>query len=258
VLIRRALYAMYLRRLRAGLAGAAVPRHVAIVMDGNRRWARQRGLSSASLGHRYGAEHLGHVLGWCAEAGITHVTVFAVSADNLRKRAPAELEFLMQVGERIVADQLAGPAGRWQIHLAGRLDLLPDTTAHALKLARETTEDRGTGLHLTLAVGYSGRQEIVEAVRSLLLNRAATGETIDDVARTLTTGDIAEYLDTAGQPDPDLVIRTSGEQRLSDFLLWQTTGSELHFCDVHWPAFRHIDFLRALRSYATRHHPPHR
>ncbi|HVQ95940.1 MAG TPA: polyprenyl diphosphate synthase [Mycobacteriales bacterium] len=248
--VRAVAYLTYARWLRFRLAGRPVPRHVAIVMDGNRRWARQRGLSSASQGHRHGAEHLEDVLGWCADVGITHVTVFAVSADNLRRRAPGEIEFLLRVGERLVADRLARPAGRWQVHLIGRLDLLPDSTAHALKLARDAT--RGRDLHLTLAVGYSGRQEVVDALRSLLTDRAAAGDTLAGVAGTLADGDLAGHLGTAGQPDPDLVIRTSGEQRLSDFLLWQTAGSELYFCDAYWPGFRHIDFLRALRSYAAR------
>jgi short-chain Z-isoprenyl diphosphate synthase len=250
--VRAALYGLYARRLRARLAAGALPRHVAIVMDGNRRWARQRGLGDVSLGHRHGAEHLADVLGWCAEAGISDVTVFAVSIDNLRKRAASEIEFLMQVGEQVVAERLAGPSGRWQIHLAGHLDLLPDSTAHALKLAVETTRDRPGGSHLTIAVGYSGRQELTDALRSLLRERAGAGATLAEVAATVSEEDIAAHLETAGRPDPDLVIRTSGEQRLSDFLLWQTVHSELYFCDVYWPGFRHIDFLRALRAYAAR------
>lgn len=244
--------AAYARWLRARLAAGPVPRHLAIVTDGNRRWARRRGLGNASLGHQRGAEHVEEVLGWCAEMGITHVTVFAASRDNLLKRAPEEMAFLMRVCERVVADHLAKPSGRWQVHVAGRLDLLPDSTVHALKLAEESTRDRGTDLHLTIAIGYSGRQEIADAVRSLLLDAAAAGITPGRLAVTLRPEDIAARLYTSGLPEPDLVIRTSGEQRLSDFLPWQTVGSQLHFCDVYWPGFRHLDFLRALRSYADR------
>jgi short-chain Z-isoprenyl diphosphate synthase len=146
---------------------------------------------------------------------------------------------------------LAQQGGRWRIHLAGHLDVLPDSTARALKLAEEATRDRDTDSHLTLAVGYGGRAGVVDALRSLLDQQARAGTTLEQLARTITVDDIAAHLYTSGQPDPDLVIRTSGERRLSDFLLWQTAHAELHFCDVYWPAFRHVDFLRALRSYAA-------
>jgi short-chain Z-isoprenyl diphosphate synthase len=156
------------------------------------------------------------------------------------------------VAERVIAQRLARPSGRWRIHLAGHLDLLPDSTAHALKLAEESTRDRDTQAHLTVAIGYDGRREIAEAVRSLLDTAAQNGTPMQQLADTLTAEDIAANLYTTGRPDPDLVIRTSGEQRLSDFLLWQTATSELYFCDAYWPGFRHIDFLRALRAYAAR------
>lgn len=246
------LYRLYARRLRAQLAGGPVPRHLAIIIDGNRRWARQMGLADVSLGHQRGAEHIDEVLGWCADAGITHVSIFVASIDNLSKRAPTEIDFLMRLAERVIPERLAAPGGRWQLHLAGRLDLLPDATARALKEAEEATRDRGTGSHVTLAIGYGGREEIASAVRSLLHEEAAAGTTPGQLARTLTGEDIAMHLYTCGQPDPDLVIRTSGEQRLSDFLLWQTAHSELYFCDVYWPGFRRVDLLRALRAYAAR------
>ena len=245
------LYRLYARRLRAQLAGGPVPRHLAIIIDGNRRWARQMGLADVSLGHQRGAEHIDEVLGWCADAGITHVSIFVASIDNLSKRAPTEIDFLMRLAERVIPERLAAPGGRWQLHLAG-LDLLPDATARALKEAEEATRDRGTGSHVTLAIGYGGREEIASAVRSLLHEEAAAGTTPGQLARTLTGEDIAMHLYTCGQPDPDLVIRTSGEQRLSDFLLWQTAHSELYFCDVYWPGFRRVDLLRALRAYAAR------
>jgi short-chain Z-isoprenyl diphosphate synthase len=235
------------RRVRRG----TVPAHVALIMDGNRRWARQMGLPNPSLGHRHGAEHLEVVLGWCADIGITHVTVFVASADNIAKRSPDEVAFLMQVTEDVIATRLAQPSGRWQVHLAGDLTLLPDSTRHALKLARDATTGRGD-LHLTVAIGYDGRAEIAGAVRLLLADAAAAGVSLAEVAAGLTTEDIGAHLDTRDLPDPDLVIRTSGEQRMSDFLLWQSATSELYFCDVYWPGFRHVDFLRALRSYAAR------
>jgi short-chain Z-isoprenyl diphosphate synthase len=245
------LYSLYARRLRRQLAGCPPPRHVAIIMDGNRRWARQRGLADPSLGHKYGADHAEEVLGWCRRAGVRHVTVFACSAENLTGRDRAEVDYLMGVIEQIVADKLT-VRPTWQVHIAGHLDMLPDSTARALKNAVEVSRDCATGAHLTLAVGYGGRQEVIDAFRSMLHEHAEAGTTLAELADTITMEDIARHLHTAGQPDPDLVIRTSGELRLSNFLLWQSAYSELYFCDTYWPAFREIDFLRALRSFAAR------
>jgi short-chain Z-isoprenyl diphosphate synthase len=251
-MLRDLVYGLYSRKLRRELAGATLPRHVALIMDGNRRWARQTGLASPSLGHKYGAEHVEDVLNWCERAGIKHVTVFVCSAENLRRRGDAEVAFLMQVVEDVIADRLARPQATWRVHTAGTLDVLPDTTARALKSAVEATRGCATGAHVTLAIGYAGRQEVLDAIRGLLFEQADAGGTLAGLAETLATEDIARHLYTAGQPDPDLVIRTSGEQRISNFLLWQTVHSELYFCDAYWPAFREIDFLRALRSYAAR------
>ncbi|MET9224324.1 polyprenyl diphosphate synthase [Lentzea sp. NPDC003310] len=242
-MIIRTLHARRLRRRL--LADGVLPGHVAVVMDGNRRWARQVGLDDPSLGHRHGAEHLQDLMDWCEDIGIRHLTVFVASADNLHKRAGTEVLNLMDHVERIVVPRAVGSA-RWRTHAAGRLDLLPDTTRHALELAEEETRDRDAGFDLTVAVGYDGRHELVDAVKSLL----DSGKSIDELSATLTPDDIARHLYTAGQPDPDLVIRTSGEVRISGFLLWQAAFAELHFCDVHWPGFRYLDFLRALRSYS--------
>jgi short-chain Z-isoprenyl diphosphate synthase len=245
------IYRLYVRRLRAQLADAPLPRHVGIIMDGNRRWARQRGMASPSLGHKYGAEHIETVLGWCEKAGTGHVTVFMCSTENLASRDSAEVAFLMQAIEQFVTGRLTRDP-TWQVHIAGDLDVLPDTTARALKQAAETSRGCTTGRHLTLAVGYGGRQEVTDAFRSLLYEHAEKGITLAALAEIITADDIARHLYTAGQPDPDLVIRTSGEQRLSNFLLWQSAYSELYFCEAYWPAFREIDFLRALRSFAAR------
>ncbi len=229
-----------------------MPGHVALIMDGNRRWAKQAGTASPSLGHKYGAEHVEDVLEWCEAAGIKNVTVFVCSTENLLRRGDAEVAYLMQVIEQVVADRLTVPTPRWQVHVAGLLDVIPDSTARALKRAVAATSDCQTGAHVTLAIGYGGRQEVLDAVMSLLREQSEAGTSLGELARTLTAEDIARHLYTAGQPDPDLVIRTSGEQRLSNFLLSQSVRSELYFCDAYWPAFREIDFLRALRTYAAR------
>ncbi|RSM47280.1 di-trans,poly-cis-decaprenylcistransferase [Amycolatopsis balhimycina DSM 5908] len=251
VLVQRIVYGIYTHRLRKQLVGAELPEHVGIIMDGNRRWARQMGMADPSIGHKYGAEHVETVLSWCERAGVKHVTVYLCSTENLARREDAEVSYLMQLIEQVITDKLAQPDAGWQVHVAGTLDALPDTTAHALKNAVEVTRDCGTGHHITLAIGYGGRQEVVDALRALLTEHAAAG-TLDELAGTITMEDVSRHLYTAGQPDPDLVIRTSGEQRLSNFLVWQSAYSELYFCDTFWPAFREVDFLRALRSYARR------
>ncbi len=250
-LVQRIVYGIYTHRLRKQLVGAELPGHIGIIMDGNRRWARQMGMADPSIGHKYGAEHVETVLSWCERAGVKHVTVYLCSTENLARRDDAEVSYLMQLIEQVVTDKLAQPDAGWQVHVAGTLDALPDTTAHALKNAVEVTRDCDTGHHITLAIGYGGRQEVVDALRALLTEHAAAG-TLDELADTITMEDVSRHLYTAGQPDPDLVIRTSGEQRLSNFLVWQSAYSELYFCDTFWPAFREVDFLRALRSYARR------
>jgi short-chain Z-isoprenyl diphosphate synthase len=204
---------------------------------------------SPSLGHRYGAEHVDHVLSWCRATGIEHVTVFVCSTENLQRRDGAEVAYLMGVIEDVVTDRLTRANDHWRVHVAGRLDILPDSTARALKRAVEETADRRGGT-VTLAVGYGGRQELVEAIRDHLYANANRDPR--DIADELSMDDVTGRLHTAGRPDPDLVIRTSGEQRMSNFLLWQSAYAELYFCEAHWPAFREIDFLRALRSYAQR------
>jgi short-chain Z-isoprenyl diphosphate synthase len=225
------VYRLYGQRLRRRLLGGPLPQHVAIVMDGNRRWARQQGFTNPSIGHRYGAQHVDQVLEWCMELGIEYVTVYACSSDNLRKRDPDEILHLTQMIEELVAQRLATSLSAWRIHVAGRLDELPDTTSHALKHAVEETRER-TPFHLTIAIGYDGRQEIVDAVRSLLDVEARAGATPAELAAVITADDIAAHLYTAGRPDPDMVIRTSGEARLSGFLMWQAANAELYFCDV--------------------------
>lgn len=250
--LRRSAYAVYTYRLRSKLADSVLPRHVAIVMDGNRRWARQMGFDNPNVGHRYGAEHIDEVLGWCTEIGIERVTIFVASIDNLRKRASDEVHHLMQMIEEVVAERIKRDTSLWRLHVAGRLETLPDSTHHALKAAVEATQDRNASFHLTIAVGYDGREEIVDAIRSVLDEQAQAGATLEDVAQRLTADDIAAHLYTSGHPDPDLIIRTSGEQRMSGFLVWQAAYSELYFCDVYWPGFRKVDFLRALRAYAGR------
>jgi len=244
---RGLVYRLYERRLEASLSPSAIPRHVGVMCDGNRRWARSAGLGDVSRGHQAGADKIFELLEWCQDAGVEVVTLWLLSTDNLSRPA-AELKPLLKIIEDTVTELAAGP---WRVKAVGALDLLPDETARALKDVAETTRGN-SGLRVNVAVGYGGRREIADAVRSLLQEQATRGTTIEELAQILDVEHISEHLYTAGQPDPDLVIRTSGEQRLGGFLLWQSAHSEFYFCDAYWPAFRRVDFLRALRSYAAR------
>jgi short-chain Z-isoprenyl diphosphate synthase len=240
----------YVRRLRAQLRAAPPPRHVGVIMDGNRRWARAGGLSDVSLGHHRGATHLEEFLIWCERLRIDHVTVFGCSTENLTRRSTDEIANIMAVIGKAATRSVEKRQQAWRLHVVGRLDLLPHETASALRQAVEASKACRTGRQLCLAIGYGGRQEIVEAVRRHLRESAAAGMGLAETARTLTDDDIRRHLDTAFAPDLDLVVRTSGERRLSNFLLWQSIRARLYFCDAYWPAFREVDFLRALRDYA--------
>jgi short-chain Z-isoprenyl diphosphate synthase len=248
--VRNVLTRVYERRLARALVGADIPRHVGVIIDGNRRWARDMGLEDVSEGHRRGADMISNFLGWCDESGVEVVTLFLLSTDNLSRPEP-ELVPLLRIIEDVVAD-LSAVERRWNLRPMGALELLPGETVAVLKQAEELTRDR-PGTTVNLAVGYGGRREIADAVRSLLAEHAVRGTSLDELVEVLDVEHIAEHLYTKGQPDPDLVIRTSGEQRLSGFLLWQTAHSEFYFTDVYWPDFRRVDFLRALRDYSARH-----
>ena len=245
--IRRVLYPAYEARMAKALPQDRLPKHIGVMLDGNRRWAKAVGTDTAH-GHRAGAANIEPLLGWCEETGIEVVTLWLLSTDNLN-RPPGELEALLGIIEEAV-DSLADQR-RWRLHPVGALDLLPAKTARRLKEAEEATRDVD-GMLVNIAVGYGGRREIADAVRSLLAEHADRGTSLDELAQTIDVEHIAEHLYTKGQPDPDLVIRTSGEQRLGGFLLWQSARSEFYFCEAYWPDFRKVDFLRAIRAYAER------
>ncbi|MET9223323.1 isoprenyl transferase [Streptomyces sp. NPDC088197] len=246
--LRDLVYGLYSRRVERRLDVAQGPKHIGVILDGNRRWAKASG-GSPEQGHRAGADKISEMLGWCEETGVEVVTLWLLSTDNLDRPAD-QLVPLLGIIEDAVRELAA--TGRWRVHHVGTMDLLPAHTQSVLKEAEQETHALG-GLLVNVAVGYGGRQEIADAVRSLLHEHAGRGTTIEDLAEILDVEHISEHLYTRGQPDPDLVIRTSGEQRLSGFMLWQSAHSEYYFCEVFWPAFRKVDFLRALRDYAARH-----
>jgi short-chain Z-isoprenyl diphosphate synthase len=246
--LRDLVYGLYVRRLERRLDLSQGPKHIGVILDGNRRWAKAAG-GTTEQGHRAGADKIAEVLGWSEETGVEIVTLWLLSTDNFDR--PAE-ELVPLLG--IIEDTVRGLAetGRWRVHHVGARDLLPERTQRVIKEAERDTEGIG-GILVNVAIGYGGRQEIADAVRSLLHEHAGRGTTIEDLAEILDVEHISEHLYTRGQPDPDLVIRTSGEQRLSGFMLWQSAHSEYYFCEVFWPAFRKVDYLRALRDYAARH-----
>lgn len=241
------VYRLYARNLEKALPTESLPRHVGVILDGNRRWAHQVGAESAT-GHKVGADKALEFLGWSEEVGIPVVTLWMLSTDNLR-RSGDELTKLFDIICGVV-EQIAS-LGHWHLRLLGNLSLLPTPVQDRL---REAVADscQDSPLTVNIAVGYGGREEITEAVRELLLEKAKEGADLGSVAKELSVDEITSHVYTAGQPDPDLVIRTSGEQRLSGFLMWQSTHSEYYFCEAFWPDFRKIDFYRALRDFALR------
>jgi len=241
------LYGVYERRLAASLPREDIPRHIGVILDGNRRWARTVG-ADASTGHRAGADKIAELLRWSEEVGVEVVTLWMLSTDNL-SRSSEEVAELLGIITDAVGDLAA--CGQWHLQMVGALDLLPEPAADALRAAEVRTSGVA-GMHVNVAVGYGGRREIADAVRSILREHADNGTSLEELADTFSVEHIAEHLYTKGQPDPELVIRTSGEQRLGGFMLWQSVHSEFYFCEAYWPDFRRVDFLRALRSYAAR------
>jgi short-chain Z-isoprenyl diphosphate synthase len=218
--------------------------------DGNRRWARLNAPDETLIrGYEAGADKLVEFVGWCDEVGISVVTLWVLSTENLNRSQDDEIAPLLDVIVHLVK-RLADKQ-KWVVQIVGALDLLPEPTATALREATESTTDC-SGMHINVAVAYGGRQELRDAFRSLLAEEAKKGTPLEELAQTVEIDTIADHLYTVGQPDPDLVIRTSGEQRLSGFLIWQSAHSEFYFCEALWPDFRRVDFLRALRSFTQR------
>jgi short-chain Z-isoprenyl diphosphate synthase len=252
-LLLRFLYWIYERRLLGQLKQRPMPRHIGIIVDGNRRHARRRGVSDPCEIYQRGAEKLDDVLAWCSELRIPAVTLWVFSTENL-KRSQAEVSGILSAIEAKVAALAHDPfmhQKRVRIQAIGRLDLLPESAVAAIRAA-ETATTQYDLMTLTIAVGYGGREEIADAVRSFVKAQAREGASLSDVIERITPEAIACHLYAADLPDPDLIIRTSGEIRLSGFLLWQSVYSEFYFTDVLWPAFRKVDFLRAIRAYQAR------
>jgi len=242
------VYSAYERKLLKEVLEGPIPRHVAIIMDGNRRFADSFGLGAGD-GHEKGRDKLEEMLDWCLEAHIKVLTVYAFSTENLY-REPEEVELLMDLFEanfRKAADDPRVHEHKIRIRAIGDLDLLPERVQEAIRYAEDVTRDFDE-YSFNLAVAYGGREEILNAIRHLAQDACDGKLDIDHIDEDT----FSKYLYTSELPDPDLILRTSGEERISNFLLWQLAYSELYFTDVYWPGFRKVDFLRALRAYQLR------
>ncbi|HET7674265.1 MAG TPA: polyprenyl diphosphate synthase [Gammaproteobacteria bacterium] len=246
------LYWWYEKKLYASVSEGRIPEHIGLILDGNRRFARGIGLD-VRKGHEFGVERVHELLEWCLELGIPHVTIFVFSAENF-DRTPAEVEYLLDLFVRESRRLISHPrikTHKVRVKVIGQRERLPEAVVVASE-ALENSTAAHDGMLLNIALAYGGREEIVDGIKKLLAGAEREGRSLRDVADKLTAAQISGCLYTAGIPDPDFIIRTSGEVRLSGFFLWQAAYSEYYFCDALWPAFRRIDFLRAIRSYQGR------
>ena len=242
-------YSTYESLIEKEVASGAMPRHIAIIMDGNRRYAEEVLGAEPNEGHKLGRKKLDEVLHWCLDLDIHVLTVYAFSTENFN-REPDEVDYLMELLEQSLyefADDPEVHKHRVAINVIGDPNMLPDGVVKAMEYAKARTAGYKDNC-LNMAIAYSGRQDIVNAVRMIARDAVDGKMSVDDIDEST----VSEYISTTGLPDPDLVLRTSGEVRISNFLLWQMAYSELYFADVYWPGFRHIDFLRAIRTYQQR------
>lgn len=249
----RPFYMLYQQRLEAAASGWRIPRHIGIIMDGNRRFARSQKLGSVNKGHAIGADKLDDVLNWCEEVGVEVITIWIFSLDNFN-RDPEEVSGLMELFEKKFLEMVTHPRvhqNQVRVQFLGKMEALPEPVRKAIVDAEAATAAYQRRV-LNVGVAYGGREEIIEAFRRYLNDQASQGADLAEIAANLEPDSIGPYLYTSDLPDPELIIRTSGEVRLSGFLLWQSVYSEYYFCDTFWPAFRKIDFLRALRDFHNR------
>lgn len=246
--IANTAYQTYEKRILREVLENQIPRHVAIIMDGNRRFAREFGLSK-NEGHEKGKDKLEELMEWCLELGIKVLTVYAFSTENMN-RSDEEVKYLMDLFEenfRKLGDDERIHKYKIKVSVLGQRDMLPERVKKAIDYA-EKRSDGYDRYFYNIAVAYGSREEIVQAIKHVAMEVKEGRLKVEDI----TEEQFSRFLYTADFPDPDLVLRTSGEERVSNFLLWQLAYSELYFTDVYWPGFRKIDFLRAIRSYQMR------
>jgi short-chain Z-isoprenyl diphosphate synthase len=248
--VRNPVYSIYEARLERQLDKANIPKHIAVMLDGNRRWAEKNSGSKAKSGHVAGAQKIFEFLSWCDELEVPVITLYLLSTENLKQRDSEELQDLFQILDQLAKEMVS--RGRWKIRIMGDKGALAGRFLDSREESEKASQNT-KGATVNLAIGYGGRQEITDAMRSIVQGAIAAGEDLSKLSDSLTPELIASHLYTSDQPDPDLIIRTSGEQRLSGFLLWQSSNSELYFEEALWPDFRKVDFLRAIRAFARRH-----
>lgn len=246
--VSNTVYNTYERKLLNKVLNAPVPKHLAIIMDGNRRFAQKLGMEPVK-GHLAGRDKLEEVMDWCLELGIKILTVYAFSTENI-KRNKDEADFLMKLfAENFIkaGENEKVHKNKIRIKAIGRIELLPKNVQDAIRFAEEKTKNYDK-YFFNIAVAYGGREEILNAVKRIAEDVKKGKINEEDINEKL----MSSYLYTSDIPDPDLILRTSGEERISNFLLWQIAYSELYFADVYWPGLRKIDFLRAIKSYQER------
>ncbi|MGC8553893.1 MAG: polyprenyl diphosphate synthase [Candidatus Acidulodesulfobacterium sp.] len=288
--VKKLAYFYYKKKLEREILKNKIPQHIGIILDGNRRYAKKCGFDDASRGHRKGADKLYEVLSWCLDLKIKVVTVWAFSTDNF-KRSRSEIDSLMRIIKNQLESYINSKFindNKIRVSVIGKKELLSEDLIDVIDRLENKTKDY-SNLTLYIAVGYGGRQEICDAIINFIsdniyyINKASHvcegsdknkkevlqesslltetnsrqsssrfADDYDYLSNIITVENISKYLYAKGSPDPDLIIRTSGEIRLSGFLLWQSAYSEFYFCDAYWPEFREIDFLRAIRSYQSR------
>lgn len=243
------LYRLYEWYITRGLDPEKMPKHVAIIMDGNRRYSKLQGNIDVVKGHEIGVDTLEKVLDWSIELGIEIITVYAFSTENFN-RPKHEVEGLMNLfvkNFKRLVDHEKIHRNEVKVKVVGRTELIPESVREAIKEAEDATAKYDKRL-FNIAIGYDGRLEIIDSFKKIIKEVQAGNITIDDVDEEL----VSKNLYTGGLADPNLIIRTSGEERLSGFLLWQSSYSELYFCETLWPELRKVDFIRAIRSYQAR------
>ena len=248
------LYRAYERRLLHAVQARKAPRHIGIILDGNRRYGQRHNLTNPQEIYTVGANKLDDLLDWCIELGIPAVTIWVLSTDNFARNAE-DVGGILAALEGKLVQLTQGPEIHQRgirVRAVGRLGMLPEPTVAVLRAAEAATKTYDS-MYLTIAAAYGGRQEITDAVKALLRQHVDQGKPLQEMIDLVTPEAIGRYLYAPDLPDPDLIIRTSGEIRLSGFMLWQSASSELYFSDVYWPAFRKIDLLRAIRSFQGRH-----
>ena len=247
------VYRLYERRLLSQVGCHPMPRHIGLILDGNRRYGRQHNLTDPREIYAAGAEKLDDLLSWCADLTIPAITLWVLSTDNFDRR-PEEVSGILAAVEAKLTMLAHDPRihrRKVRVRAVGRLELLPKSTLAAVRAAEAATGDYDD-MQLTIAAAYGGRQEITDAVQAFLRDQQHHGRALAEAVELVTPEAISRFLYAPDLPDPDLIIRTSGEIRLSGFLLWQSAYSEFYFTDVFWPAFRKVDFLRAVRAFQQR------